>query len=167
CQSGLCQGPGCNDDKGVCVAKGRPCTLDYQAYCGCDGRTFHGSGSCPNQRYASRGECKPAARAPSHPSHVVVKGVVGSHAEVNAQVGTLVAGPGMRRCLRVPLSLPAVVRVDFTVEADGRTVSVNAMGSKGADDLTDCVRDWLHDQHFRPVKTSRATVQATLRFDPA
>ncbi len=58
CASGICEGEGCGDDKlGTCQPASRPCTRDYQAYCGCDGQTFRGSGSCPGKRYASRGEC--------------------------------------------------------------------------------------------------------------
>ena len=66
CDSGICEGMGCNVP-GRCVSKSRMCTQDFQAYCGCDGKTFHGSGSCPGQRYASRGEC-PAAQPPPAPA---------------------------------------------------------------------------------------------------
>lgn len=38
------------------------CTSDIQQYCGCDGQTFSGSGSCPQLGYASEGACSdPAA----------------------------------------------------------------------------------------------------------
>lgn len=57
CQSGLCEGQGCGDQKGVCVSRKRNCTADLRPYCGCDGQTFFGSGSCPNKRFAKRGEC--------------------------------------------------------------------------------------------------------------
>jgi len=58
CASGVCEGEGCGDDQpGTCMAAARSCTRDYQTYCGCDGQTFKGSGSCPGQRYANRGEC--------------------------------------------------------------------------------------------------------------
>jgi hypothetical protein len=57
CQTGICEGEGCGEDKGVCMARNRPCTRDRRAYCGCDGRTFQASGSCPGQRFASRGAC--------------------------------------------------------------------------------------------------------------
>ena len=58
CASGVCEGAGCGDDQpGTCAAAQRACTRDYAAYCGCDGQTFHGSGSCPGQRYSARGEC--------------------------------------------------------------------------------------------------------------
>ncbi len=33
------------------------CTNDLQQYCGCDGTTFSGSGSCPQLGYANQGEC--------------------------------------------------------------------------------------------------------------
>jgi len=59
CRSGVCEGQGCGEDSpGTCAAKTRMCTRDYQAYCGCDGQTFHGSGSCPGKRYRARGECE-------------------------------------------------------------------------------------------------------------
>jgi hypothetical protein len=58
CTSGICEGEGCGDDQpGTCMPTARMCTKDLRAYCGCDGQTFHSSGSCPGQRYASRGEC--------------------------------------------------------------------------------------------------------------
>ena len=56
----VCEGEGCGDDTpGTCRPMSRPCTKDLQPYCGCDGETFRASGSCPNQRFASRGECQP------------------------------------------------------------------------------------------------------------
>ncbi len=58
CQSGVCEGQGCGDNKGKCMSKRRPCTMDLRAYCGCDGKTFRGSGTCPSRRFAYRGECK-------------------------------------------------------------------------------------------------------------
>jgi hypothetical protein len=58
CESGVCEGMGCGDDQpGRCVTEDRRCTRDYAAYCGCDGQTFHGSGSCPGARYSAKGEC--------------------------------------------------------------------------------------------------------------
>ncbi len=57
CASGVCEGPGCGDSKGVCVARNRVCTRDFRQYCGCDGKTFNGSGSCPGGRFRSRGPC--------------------------------------------------------------------------------------------------------------
>lgn len=58
CASGICEGLGCGETKGVCVARSRMCTRDLRQYCGCDRKTFSGSGSCPNRRYRSRGPCR-------------------------------------------------------------------------------------------------------------
>jgi hypothetical protein len=59
CQSGICEGQGCGADrKGVCMSRNRACTRDIRTFCGCDGKTFQGSSSCPGQRFASRGKCK-------------------------------------------------------------------------------------------------------------
>jgi hypothetical protein len=41
------------------VSTERMCTRDLAEYCGCDGQTFTGSGSCPGGRYAYRGACAP------------------------------------------------------------------------------------------------------------
>jgi hypothetical protein len=58
CASGVCEGQGCDaSSPGKCVPRSRPCTEDYREYCGCDGKIFHGSGSCPGQRYQARGGC--------------------------------------------------------------------------------------------------------------
>jgi hypothetical protein len=58
CASGICEGEGCGDDKpGTCMAKDRQCTMDLRQYCGCDGKTHQGSGSCPSLRFAKRGAC--------------------------------------------------------------------------------------------------------------
>jgi hypothetical protein len=58
CASGICEGLGCDDDRpGHCAPSMRPCTRDRHAYCGCDGKTFFASGSCPGQRYAAPGTC--------------------------------------------------------------------------------------------------------------
>ncbi|MGE0395456.1 MAG: hypothetical protein AB7T06_01925 [Kofleriaceae bacterium] len=58
CASGVCEGEGCGDDQpGTCAPAQRGCTKDLRAYCGCDGKTFKTSGSCPKQRYASKGAC--------------------------------------------------------------------------------------------------------------
>jgi len=56
CTSGMCEGEGC-DTPGVCVAATRPCTKDLREYCGCDGKTFRGSGSCPGARFSKRTAC--------------------------------------------------------------------------------------------------------------
>lgn len=59
CQSGVCEGLGCTPErKGICMARNRSCTRDLRTYCGCDGKTFRGSGSCPGQRYSARSACK-------------------------------------------------------------------------------------------------------------
>ncbi len=70
CASGTCEGLGCGDAApGVCMTKQRPCTMDLRQYCGCDGVTFNGSGTCPGRRYAAKGACavssapKPAGSA--------------------------------------------------------------------------------------------------------
>lgn len=61
CASGVCEGMGCGEDMpGTCATKMRPCTKDLRAYCGCDGETFRGSGSCPGQRYSKKGPCEDA-----------------------------------------------------------------------------------------------------------
>lgn len=60
CSSGVCEGKGCDGNGPVCVAQKRMCTKDLRAYCGCDGRTFRTSGSCPGRPYAERGACASA-----------------------------------------------------------------------------------------------------------
>jgi len=35
----------------------RPCTRDLVQYCGCDGETIQGSGSCPPAPFSARGPC--------------------------------------------------------------------------------------------------------------
>ncbi len=55
----LCEGVGCGANEGRCVARDRMCTRDLASYCGCDGRTFQNSGSCPGARFAYRGPCDP------------------------------------------------------------------------------------------------------------
>jgi len=59
CQSGVCEGPGC--DEGICAPSQRSCTRDLQPYCGCDGHVFRTSGNCPGRLFANRGECTDAA----------------------------------------------------------------------------------------------------------
>jgi hypothetical protein len=56
----ICEGPGCGPQQGRCVVSGRICTRDLAQYCGCEGATFTGSGTCPGARYAYRGPCAPA-----------------------------------------------------------------------------------------------------------
>jgi hypothetical protein len=59
CKSGICEGEGCATNAGKCVSNARSCTKDLQEYCGCDGKTFSSSGSCPGGRFKQRGPCKP------------------------------------------------------------------------------------------------------------
>ena len=59
CQSGICEGEGCTvNRKGTCMSRNRSCTRDLRAYCGCDGKTFRASGSCPARRFSSRQACR-------------------------------------------------------------------------------------------------------------
>jgi hypothetical protein len=58
CSSGTCEGEGCTADKpGKCMPRARGCTRDLRTYCGCDGKTFRASGSCPLQRFSAREKC--------------------------------------------------------------------------------------------------------------
>jgi hypothetical protein len=58
CSSGVCEGIGCGiDAPGKCVPKTRRCTRDRRAYCGCDGKTFFASGTCPGKRHRAREMC--------------------------------------------------------------------------------------------------------------
>lgn len=56
----VCEGIGCGANEGRCVARERICTRDLATYCGCDGKEFQSSGSCPGGRFAYRGTCSPA-----------------------------------------------------------------------------------------------------------
>jgi hypothetical protein len=55
----VCEGIGCGTSEGRCIARDRICTRDLATYCGCDGKEFQGSGSCPGGRFAYRGPCSP------------------------------------------------------------------------------------------------------------
>lgn len=55
CKSGTCEGEGCTTGK--CVPSTRMCTRDLVQYCGCDGKTFSASGSCPGRLYRKKGAC--------------------------------------------------------------------------------------------------------------
>lgn len=57
CESGVCEGEGCGDNAGTCAPANRGCTRDLRQYCGCDGKTFQASGSCPGQRFSARAAC--------------------------------------------------------------------------------------------------------------
>jgi len=57
CGEGLfCHGPEGCDVSWTCQPA-RPCTRDLVQYCGCDGETFSGSGTCPTRPFATRGPC--------------------------------------------------------------------------------------------------------------
>ncbi len=59
CKSGVCEGEGCGaGSKAVCVSDARACTRDLRTYCGCDGKSFGGSGSCPGRPYQKPGACE-------------------------------------------------------------------------------------------------------------
>jgi hypothetical protein len=61
CDAGqVCEGIGCGPKEGRCVAEDRICTRDLASYCGCDGKEFQSSGSCPGARFSHRGPCSPA-----------------------------------------------------------------------------------------------------------
>lgn len=55
-QGEMCSGPEGCDVTWTCQPAG-PCTRDLVTYCGCDGQTIQGSGSCPPAPYSHRGEC--------------------------------------------------------------------------------------------------------------
>ncbi len=60
CGSGICEGEGCDDENpGTCVSKLRACTRDMRGFCDCEGVSFTASSSCPAQRYAHKGPCRP------------------------------------------------------------------------------------------------------------
>ncbi|MFN0253056.1 MAG: hypothetical protein ACKV2T_39650 [Kofleriaceae bacterium] len=66
CSSGVCEGQGCFDSEpGTCAPAQRGCTRDLRSYCGCDGKTFKTSGSCPKQRYAIKGACATGTNRPA------------------------------------------------------------------------------------------------------
>jgi hypothetical protein len=57
CGPGLrCQGDQGCDEPWTCKPA-VPCTKDLRAYCGCDGKTFQASGSCPGRPFAKREGC--------------------------------------------------------------------------------------------------------------
>jgi hypothetical protein len=59
CASGTCEGQGCGTSTpGKCMPRARGCTRDLRTYCGCDGKTFQSSGSCPGRRYSAKEKCE-------------------------------------------------------------------------------------------------------------
>jgi hypothetical protein len=54
----MCEGEGCGFNAGKCVRKDRMCTRDLVMYCGCNGKPFSSSGSCPGRVYKNKGPCK-------------------------------------------------------------------------------------------------------------
>lgn len=61
CDKGqACVGPeGCDKPWSCQPALGRMCTMDLAPHCGCDGKTYQSSSSCPARPYRHRGACKP------------------------------------------------------------------------------------------------------------
>lgn len=58
CVNNVCEGASCDSSRpGSCVPLDRPCTADAVEYCGCDGRTFVASSSCPGEAFLKRGPC--------------------------------------------------------------------------------------------------------------
>lgn len=58
CASGeMCDGAEGCDAAWTCVPE-RACSTDLAEYCGCDGRTVRGSGSCPPAPFSRRGACE-------------------------------------------------------------------------------------------------------------
>ena len=55
-QGEICAGPEGCDVAWTCQPS-RACTRDLVTYCGCDGQTIQGSGSCPPGPYSRRGPC--------------------------------------------------------------------------------------------------------------
>jgi hypothetical protein len=43
----------------------RACTRDLRLYCGCDGKDFRASGSCPGQVFLHPGACDPGRKIDS------------------------------------------------------------------------------------------------------
>lgn len=64
CESGVCEGEGCDAGAGRCVEKERVCTRDLKLYCGCDGQEFRSSGSCPGKTYRNAGACEGSSSQP-------------------------------------------------------------------------------------------------------
>jgi hypothetical protein len=59
CKSGVCEGVGCEPDKGKCMAKDRACTGAKMQLCDCTGKTVAAEkSSCPGVTYKYPGPCK-------------------------------------------------------------------------------------------------------------
>ncbi|MCC6663828.1 MAG: hypothetical protein IT375_08795 [Polyangiaceae bacterium] len=57
CESGICEGEGCDDSSGQCASKERSCGAKLGWYCGCDGTDFQARDGCPGQRFAYGARC--------------------------------------------------------------------------------------------------------------
>jgi hypothetical protein len=60
--AGACVGASCD---GPWMCEMRPCTRDIVPWCGCDGRTFFSSSTCPSAPYVHMGECEVSCDARS------------------------------------------------------------------------------------------------------
>jgi len=59
CASGICEGMGCGWDQGKCAPAQRSCTRDLRIFCGCDGKDFQSSSTCPGRVFRHPGSCNP------------------------------------------------------------------------------------------------------------
>jgi hypothetical protein len=59
CASGICEGMGCGWNQGKCAPAQRSCTRDLRVFCGCDGKDFQGSSTCPGRVFRHPGSCTP------------------------------------------------------------------------------------------------------------
>lgn len=57
CASGICEGMGCGWNQGKCAPAQRSCTRDLRVFCGCDGKDFQSSSTCPGRVFRSPGSC--------------------------------------------------------------------------------------------------------------
>jgi hypothetical protein len=84
-------------------ALGRPCTADYAPFCGCNGSTFYGSSSCPQQPYAHRGPCdEPPPPVDAGPAGCALPDgrvcAVGTVCQTGECTSCFCVAPGMLRC---------------------------------------------------------------------
>ncbi|MEZ4390527.1 MAG: hypothetical protein R3A48_05480 [Polyangiales bacterium] len=134
-----CQGPeGCGVTW-TCSSGPVGCTADIANFCGCDGRTFQGSSSCPGRNYEHRGPCESVdAGAPV----CVIRGVA---CPVNATCD-------IDRCVRCRCAADLTVSCEVTPgcsvtpDAGAPCAPVQAMGEGGCERFlgyawngTDCV----------------------------